>query len=246
MKKSVKFGIAALAIAAFTPVFAENADVEIDSEAEVESEYEAIGWTPIAISLCSPVQIPWGSHTWDVFGLNLGILWSDMPKMYGLGLGSVAMATRDDMVGLGLSAFCNWSTKDVCGMRTTLGANIAFGTIYGMDVGAFAYRPGDMWGWDTELLGTYGARFWGLQIAGLVNFSSEQSYGCSLAVGGNLAKTAYGCQLAGVFNYADELHDCQVGIVNFAKECPWGFQIGLVNIIMENVIPVLPIVNASF
>ena len=240
MKKSVKFGFVALALAAAVPAFAENADVE------VENEYEAIGWTPIAVSLCSPVQVPWGSHTWDVFGLNLGILWSDTPKMYGLGLGTIAMANRDDMAGLGLTAFCNWNTKDVYGMRVTPGANIAFGTIYGVDMGAFSYRTGDMWGWDTEFLGSYGGRFWGLQIAGLVNFSSEQSYGCSLAVGGNLSKIAYGCQIGGVFNYAEELHGCQVGIVNFAKECPWGFQIGLVNIIMENVIPVLPIVNASF
>ena len=241
MKKSVKFGIVALAMSAFVPAFAaENADVEI------ESEYEAIGWTPIAVSLCSPVQVPWGSHTWDVFGLNLGILWSDTPKMYGLGLGTIAMANRDDMFGLGLTACCNWNTKDVCGMRVTPGANIAFGTIYGVDVGAFGYRPGEMWGWDTEFLGSYGSKFWGLQIGGLVNFTSEQSYGCSLAIGGNLTKVAYGCQFAGVFNYADELHGAQIGIVNFAKECPWGFQIGLVNIIMENVIPVLPIVNASF
>src|SRR5574344_1502721 len=71
MKKSMKFGIVALTMSALTLAFAENADVE------VENEYEAIGWTPIAVSLCSPVQIPWGSHTWDVFGLNLGILWSD-------------------------------------------------------------------------------------------------------------------------------------------------------------------------
>ena len=241
MKKTVKFGVAALALTAVTSVFAQNADVET-----TESEYEAIGWTPIAVSLCSPVQLPWGSHKWDVFGLNLGILWSDTPKMYGLGLGSIAMANRDDMFGLGLTALCNWNTKDVYGMRVTCGANIAFGTIYGVDIGAFAYRPGDMWGWDTEFLGTYGKKFWGLQIAGLVNFTSEQSYGCSIAVGGNMAARAYGCQLAGVFNYSEELHGAQIGIVNFAKECPWGFQIGLVNIIMENVIPVLPIVNASF
>ena len=240
MKKSVKFGIVALAIAAVAPAFAENADVE------VENEYEAIGWTPIAVSLCSPVQVPWGSHTWDVFGINLGILWSDTPKMYGLGLGTIAMANRDDMFGLGLTACCNWNTKDVCGMRVTPGANIAFGTIYGVDIGAFAYRPGERWGWDTEFLGTYGSKFWGLQIGGLVNFTSEQSYGCSLAIGGNLTKVAYGCQFAGVFNYAEELHGAQIGIVNFAKESPWGFQVGLVNIIMENVIPVLPIVNASF
>ena len=82
--KFVKCGVAALAIAASSVAFAENADVT------VENEYEAIGWTPIAVSLCSPVQIPWGSHTWDVFGFNLGILWSDTPKMYGLGLGSLA------------------------------------------------------------------------------------------------------------------------------------------------------------
>ena len=240
MKKSVKFGIAALALAVVIPSFAENADVEM------ESEYEAIGWTPIAVSLCSPVQIPWGSHTWDVFGLNLGILWSDTPKMYGLGLGTLAMANRDDMMGLETTAFCNWNTKDVYGMRVTLGANITFGTTYGVDMGAFAYRPGDMWGWDTEFLGTYTKNAWGLQIAGLINLTTEQSYGCSLAVGGNMAKRAYGCQVGGIFNFTDELHGAQVGIVNFAKECPWGFQIGIVNIIMENVIPVLPIVNASF
>ena len=240
MKKSVKFGIVALALAAVVPSFAENADVE------TESEYEAIGWTPIAVSLCSPVQIPWGSHTWDVFGLNLGILWSDTPKMYGLGLGTLAMANRDDVMGLETTAFCNWATKDVYGMRVTLGANIAFGTTYGVDMGAFAYRPGDMWGWDTEFLGTYTKNAWGLQVAGLINLTTEQSYGCSIAVGGNMAKCAYGCQVGGIFNFTDELHGAQVGIVNFAKECPWGFQVGIVNIIMENVIPVLPIVNASF
>ena len=241
MKKMVKFGCIALAMMASVSAFAAaNADVE------TESEYEAIGWTPIAVSLCSPVQVPWGSHTWDVFGLNLGILWSDTPKMYGLGLGTVAMANRDDMMGLGLTALCNWNTKDVVGMRATLGANVTFGTTYGVDMGAFAYRPGDMWGWDTEFLGNYTRNIWGLQVAGLINLTTEQSYGCSVAIGGNMAKRAYGCQVGGIFNFADELHGAQIGIVNFAKECPWGFQIGIVNIIMENVIPVLPIVNASF
>lgn len=239
MKKSVKFGIVALAMSAFVSAFAENADVE------TESEYEAIGWTPIAISLCSPVQVPWGSHTWDVFGLNLGILWTDAPKMYGLGLGTLAMATRDDMLGLQLSALCNWATKDVYGMRVSPGANITFGTAYGVEVGGFGYR-GDMWGGDIEFIGSYQKNFWGAQFGGLVNFTSEQSYGLTAAIGGNMAAKAYGCQLAAVFNYTDELHGAQIGIVNFAKECPWGFQIGIVNIIMENVIPVLPIVNASF
>ena len=238
MKKSVKFGLAAIALAAVVPAFAQ--------EEEFESEYEAIGWTPVAIGLVSPVQIPWGSHTWDVFGLDLGILWADAPKMYGLGIGGLAMATRDDLMGLQVSGLCNWATKDVYGMRVTLGANIAFGTTYGWDAGAFGYRAGDFWGLDCEFLGSYQKNFWGLGIDGLINLTSEQSYGCTITVGGNMAKRAYGCQIAGIFNFTDELHGCQIGIVNFAKESPWGLQIGIVNIIMENMIPVLPIVNASF
>lgn len=240
MNKTIKLGFAALAMAAVTPVFAD------DVEAESENEYEAIGWTPIAIGIASPVQLPWGSHMWDVFGLDLGILWADAPKMYGLGIGSVAMATRDDMKGMQVSAFCNWATKDVYGWRTTLGANVAFGTTYGFEAGALAYRTGDMWGWDTEFLGSWQKNFWGLQIAGILNFTIEQSYGCSIAVCGNMAKTAYGCQIGGIFNFTDELHGVQVGVVNFAKECPWGFQIGLVNVIMDNKIKVLPIVNGYF
>lgn len=240
MKKSIKFGVVALAISAFAPAFAQ------DVEMEAENDYEAIGWTPIALGIVSPVQIPWGSHMWDVFGFDLGLLWADNPKMYGLGISGIAMATRDDMLGLQISGLCNWATKDVYGMRATLGANITFGTTYGVDMGAFGFRVGDFWGWDTEFLGSYQKNLWGLGVGGLVNLTTEQSYGCTVAIGGNMAQRAYGCQIGGVFNFAKELHGAQIGIVNFAEECPWGFQIGIVNIIMENVIPVLPIVNASF
>ena len=237
MKKLVKFGVVALALSAVAPAFAQDA--------EVQNDYEAVGWTPVAIGLASPVQLPWGSHLWDVFGLDLNVLWADAPKMYGLGIGGVAMATRDDMMGLQVSALCNWATKDVYGMRATLGANIAFGTTYGFEAGCFAYRTGDMWGWDSEFLGSYQQNFWGLQCAGLINLTLGQSYGCSLALGGNMATVAYGFQ-AGGFNFTDELHGCQIGLVNYARTCPWGFQIGIVNIIMDNQVKVLPIVNGYF
>ena len=52
MKKSYKFGLAAVAVAASMTALA--ADVE--TEAETESEYEAIGWTPIALGIASPVR----------------------------------------------------------------------------------------------------------------------------------------------------------------------------------------------
>ena len=234
MKKSGLFGFMALALAAATPAFAE------------EEEEGAIGWTPIAIGLASPVQLPWGMARWDVFGLDFNLIYSDAPKMYGIGLGGLAMTTRDDLCGWQFAGLCNWNSKDIYGIRTTLGANISFRETYGVDVGGFAYREGEMWGVDVEFIGAYQqANFWGLQIVGLVSFTTAQTYGANLAIGGNIAKVAYGLEV-GCFNFADELHGCQIGLVNFARECPWGFQIGLVNIILDNKIKVLPIVNAYF
>ena len=72
MKNPVKFGLAALALAAVLPASA--------AEVEVEEDEGAVGWTPIAFGLASPVQLPWGRAQWDVFGLDLNILYSDAPK----------------------------------------------------------------------------------------------------------------------------------------------------------------------
>lgn len=239
--KSFKLGFAAFAVATSVCAFAKNADVNV-----VEEEDEgAIGWTPIAVGIASPVQLPWGSHKWDVFGLDLNVIWSDAPKMYGLGIGGIAMATRDDLMGLQISGLCNWASKDVCGMRATLGGNICYGNTYGVEAGLFSYRDGEFWGWDTEFICAYQPKFWGLQISGLANVATEQSYGCSIAALCNWAPVDYGFDLA-IFNYTTELHGCQIGVVNYAKECPWGFQIGLVNIIMDNSWKVLPIVNCYF
>ena len=239
MKQTLKFGLAALAVAAVAPGFAAE-------EEEEATEYEAVGWTPIALGIASPVQLPWGRAMWDVFGIDINILYSDAPKMYGLGIGGVAMATRDDMMGVQVSALCNWATKDVAGVRATLGGNICYGNTYGMEAGLFGYRPGEFWGWDTEFLGSYDYYMWGLEIGGICNITAEQSYGAAIAIGGNYAKLAYGLQLCGIFNYAAELHGCQIGLVNYARECPWGFQIGLINIIMDNQWKVLPLLNCYF
>ena len=236
--KSMKFGMLAVALAAAVPVFAQQ---------EAEEEEGAIGWTPVASGIASPVQVPWGMARWDVFGLDVNFFYSDAPKMYGLGVGGLAMRTREDLYGAQLAGCCNWNEKDVYGLRMTLGANVTFGETRGLDMGGFAYRVGEMRGVDIEFVGCYQqSNFWGIQIGGLVNFTTEQTYGANFAIGGNIAKVAYGLELGGIFNFADELHGCQVGLVNFARECPWGFQIGLVNIILDNQVKVLPIVNAYF
>jgi hypothetical protein len=237
MNKMLKFGLAAFALAASSPAIA----------SEKEGEYEgAIGWTPIAVGIASPMQLPWGRAVWDVFGLDVNLAYSDAPKMYGIGVGGFAMATRDDMAGIQASLLCNWADADVYGIRATAGANIAYGDSYGLEAGIAGFRPGEFWGVDVDLIGAYQHKFNGLQVCGLASVSKEQSYGMVASLFGNYADVAYGLQLALAINYTAELHGCQISFVNIASECPWGFQIGLVNIILDNSIKVLPIINCYF
>ena len=119
MNKYVKIGVAAAALSAVVPAFAEEAAAEV----EVEEE-GAIGWTPVAVGLASPVQLPWGCHKWDVYGLNLGLFWSDAPKVYGLDITGLASATRDDLCGMKITAFCNWNDVDVERKSSAKGSNV--------------------------------------------------------------------------------------------------------------------------
>ena len=235
MNKLIKFGIASLTMAVAVSTFADE---------QVEDE-GAVGWTPIAFGIASPVQLPWGHAKWDVFGLDFNALYSGSPKMYGLGIAGLGNYMTDDVKGLEVSGLMNWNRRNTYGASITLGANICNGTSYGFNAGGFGYSE-DFWGVDVEFLGAMRNNVWGWQIGGLANVVKAQSYGWELAVGVNIADVAYGCQTAGIFNMAQELHGCQIGLVNFAERCPWGFQIGIVNIIMDNTIKVLPIVNGYF
>ena len=236
MNKFTKIVAAAAVLAFAVPSFA--------AEAAEEEEEGPVGWTPFAISLASPVQLPWGIGNWDVFGIDLGLFYNDVWHMYGLDL-ALATTVRGDTRSLVLSGVFNYASRDVYAIRGTIGANIVAGTLYGMDIGGFGYHN-EIYGIDIELVGTMQRRITGFDAAAIFNLTEIESCGCNVAIGVNMAKTAYGCQIAGVFNYTDELHGCQIGLVNFARECPWGFQIGLANIIMDNKIKVLPIVNGYF
>ena len=237
MNRIIKVGIAALAMAAVVPSFAQDI--------EIEEEEGPIGWTPVCIGLATPVQLPWGLDRWDVFGLDLNVFYSDAPKMYGLDIGGLATLTRDDMIGLQVSGLLNLACADVYGLRATLGLNFGCQSVYGMDAGLIAFRD-KFYGFDAEFLGSAQREMCGLQIGGLANVSAVESYGVSIAGITNLAKTSYGLQLSAIFNMTDELHGAQIALVNYADECVSGFQIGLVNIIMSNKIKVLPIVSGYF
>jgi len=232
MNKFAKTVIAAVVLAVAVPSIA------------AEEEEGPVGWTPFAISLASPVQLPWGIGDWDVFGIDLGLFYNDIWHMYGLDL-ALATTVRGDTRGVVASGVFNYASQDVYAIRLTLGANICRKTLKGADIGGFGYHR-DVYGINAELVGTMQEHVTGFDLALIFNLTEIESCGLTAAAGVNLAKTAYGCQLAGVFNMTDELHGCQIALVNFARECPWGFQVGLVNIIMDNKIKVLPIVNGYF
>lgn len=238
MNRMFKVGIAVLALAAVTPSFAQ--------EEELEVEEGVIGFTPIAVGLATPVQLPWGLNRWDVFGLDLNLFYSDAPTMYGIDIGGLATTTRAKAKGLVTGLLTNLSFNDnVYGLRVTGGFNYAEETVYGMEIGSIGVRN-EIYGCDINLLGDYQHSMHGFQAAGLANISKEESHGMAVAGGANYAPVARGLQMAIFFNMTKELHGCQVGLVNYTADCPSGFQIGLVNIIMQNRIKVLPFVNGYF
>ena len=223
--KNMKLALATAAIAASITVFAaENA---ADDKATEGQGIGAIGWTPVQIGLFAP----------DLF-------YRETVKLQGLGISGIASRTRDNQDGVLISGVCNWNDADVRGLGITLGANLGFGDVYGIDVASFGMRN-VMKGMDVNLLASYQKDFVGWQTSGVCNFTEGECTGASFALALNMAKVETGLQVATI-NSAHELHGVQIGVVNIAQECPWGLQIGVINIILDNTVKILPIVNGYF
>ncbi|MBP5790800.1 MAG: hypothetical protein J6W80_00890 [Kiritimatiellae bacterium] len=239
MKNILKTAVAAIALAGSLNLFADKVKDGLEPEEGV------VGWTPIAIGLATPIQLPYGLNRWDVHGIDLNLFYSDAPEMIGVDIGGLASVVRQDMYGAQFGGFVNFNCCDVYGMRLSLGLNWCGQTANGFDFGFMSF--GDRFrGVEFGLLGTVQHNVSGVALAGLANVTDTQSYGCTLALGANLARVAYGLQGSIFFNMTEELHGAQIGFVNWATECPSGFQIGLVNIILDNRIKVLPFVNGFF
>ncbi len=237
--KNLKLALVAAAVAAATSVNAAEA-----SDASTEGQgIGAIGMTPIQIGLFAPVSFPWGCD-WDVKGLDLNLFYMETVKLQGLGVCGIASRNRDELGGILVSGLCNWNDMDVRGITATLGANLAFADVYGINVSTFGMRN-LMKGIDANLVASYQKEFVGCQMSCVCNFNEGDSTGASFSLCLNMADVETGFQGAFI-NSAKELHGAQLGIVNIAQECPWGFQIGLINIILDNRIKVLPIFNGYF
>ena len=232
-----KFAVAAAAAAAFTVALAEQ-------ENDVSGQgVGAIGWTPVQIGLFAPVSYPWG-FDWDLKGFGLDLFYSENTLLQGLSVAGLAARSRDERKGLFVSGLCNWSEEDVYGVDLTLGLNLAFKDVYGIEAGLFGMRR-HMDGLDIHFLGSHQVSFRGVQASGLCNLTLEDFTGADLALGLSMAKNMKGAQIGGI-NFAHTLTGCQIGFFNIAERCPCGLQLGLVNIIWDNKIKVLPITNFYF
>jgi hypothetical protein len=240
MNRFFKMSATALFAMCATSVFAEDDLISFQGNRE-----EVVGWTPICVGLATPVQMPFGMNKWDVFGIDINLLYSDAPKVYGLNVGGLAAVTRNNLAGLQVAALANYAVENVYGARVALGINIAKQSVYGLEIGGFALRP-EIYGCDIELVGSYQRKIAGVSIAGITNIATEKTLGAAIAVGCNITHTTKGVQIAGIYNHTIELNGCQIALVNYADECVSGFQIGLLNFIMSNQLKVLPFINGYF
>jgi hypothetical protein len=197
----------------------------------------------LALGIGTPFALPWG-FDWDIFGLDVNVVYGDCNKMYGLEVAGLANTARLDMLGLQASAGCNFANRDAIGAQVAL-VNLGNRTTYGLSLDAVGLRR-DFLGLGVDaLIGAYDSEFYGVEVAGLGSAVREDMWGWQIAAGANFARRVHGFQTA-IFNMTEELRGAQLGLVNYASTCSAGFQIGLLNFIMDNQIPVLPIFNCYF
>lgn len=242
MNRVVKSGLFACALAAFAvqPVFAQEEEKEYTGAPDAKS----YGYTALAIGLATPATLPWG-FDWDVFGLDVNLLYSDCNKMYGIEIGGLANTARLDMKGLQVAAAYNLANRNAVGAMVSC-FNMCNRTAYGLSI--------DLLGMNREFLGLSidgvmsmtDESFYGLDIAGLASAVREDMWGWQIALGGTFARRTHGLQTSLIFNMTEDLRGAQIGLVNYASVCSAGFQVGLVNLIMDNQVPFIPIFNCYF
>jgi hypothetical protein len=218
-------------------------------------------WTPLAVALVTPAQLP--PESWDVYGLKLDLLAGKCHDMKGLAVGWFSFA------------------DDVAGMQITFGATLSESNAYGLQVGAVSIAEREMIGLQAGGVNIAGSkmassgsqesaasgRAKGMQLSFWVNAAEEVS-GVQLsggawvfvmpggneaarrlsgaqfaAIGINRAGEMRGVQVAGLGNKAETASGVQIGLVaNFARRLS-GVQIGLLNFNKGGRLPFFPFVN---
>lgn len=210
--------------------------------------------TPIEICLADPISLP--QSNWNVFGLRLNLLFGQSFAVYGLDLG-LAGRCRNKFVGLAAQT-CNWIENDMTGAQFGGLANVVKGNTCGLQVGGLANCDhGSFIGLQAAFL-NYDGALGGVQL-GAVNWNKSVSAGAQIGVANIDVNEFHGFSL-GAINYTGKLVGLQLGAVNVVSESGrgvqlgvfnaapvfQGLQIGLLNVIGNGTLPIMPIINGCF
>lgn len=242
--------VSAALVCAATAFADESRGISDDQSADLEARRS----TPCQIGIADPLVIP--GMGYDVAGLRFSLFYGSSRSLAGLDLGLVGLI-REDMSGLSLGGF-NWVDGKVRGVQLGLLGNVDGFDMSGVQfaLGFNSCRSGAT-GLQVSLVNCagniqgvqIGAVNWdnsystGLQL-GLANVDGSEFHGASAALV-NCTESFYGLQF-GALNVATKTGcGVQFGLFNAADRFT-GLQIGLLNLIGNAPIPVLPVVNANF
>ena len=241
MKFVVRSGFFAFALAAFAiqPIAAQE-----EAVAGHRPDPVSYGYTVLEVGLGTPVSLPWG-FDWDIYGLGVNLLYTDCNRMGGIEVGGLANVARLGMHGVQASICCNFVNHDAVGAMMSM-VNVCNGSFMGINADVVGVNR-NSYGITADILGACTDNsFYGLSLAGLTSAVREDMWGWQIAGGATFARRVHGFQTSIFFNMTDDLRGAQLGLVNYSATCTAGFQIGLVNIIMDNMVPFLPIFNCCF
>ena len=261
-----KLAIASAVFALGASVFAAETQEAEQTDAFHESvKEESKNFTPVQISLASPLSVTWGER--DVYGLKANIFYGYSRNVYGLDLGLVG-SNLGKFAGLQLNGF-SVVDGDGCGVQFGALGNFVAKNFRGVQVGGLInWCRSEGVGSDDEseltagvqlALFNFASGIYGVQL-GAMNWNSYTAKGCDLGFV-NVAQSDFsGLQLGafnytkgvfkgvqcGVFNMVFGMSDgLQLGLVN-ASDDHNGAQIGLLNLNTVAALPVMCIVNVNF
>jgi len=199
----------------------------------------------INLSLSAPKALYRDSER-RIFVGELGLVYSHVGELHGLGLNLFVLRTERDLRGLGFATFYNYTGGMVRGITASAIVNRRQ-RLRGLEVsGVLNLGTADARGLSvagvTNL--SSGERFEGAQVAGLVNRAngfqgaqvaglvnrSSQFQGLQTAGLANWADGSQGMQVAGIFNRARAVTGAQVAGVANVTDAVSGLQLGVVNV----------------
>lgn len=215
-------------------------------------------WTPFQLSVWDPIQL--FPERYDVYGIRINLAFGSNQNVTGLDVGGVNVVARNQFgAQLGLINLSENSAGLCAGVMnytTRLGGgqlgllNTAQDSMTGIQAAGLMNLSDHVKGVQVHcgILGNGAVTVAGAQFVLLAGYNlTDNVNGLQLAMFGfNYAnESVNGVQFAMLYNYAKNVNGLQLSLVN-ACETLSGVQIGLVNIIWQEKMSMMPLLNFRF